>query len=160
MEEQKTVDEKKPAQASVVQQVIKTTAAPAAPARYARGSVGVEEDMPFETVTHRVKPQRKKRDDSDEISDYDDREEAPSSEEEVKPEPVVEPVPKKAGKKGANKAAPPQKQAAQPAKTTAAAGKGRTPSANERDLQKQREELAKKAELAKKQQLEQEKRKE
>lgn len=114
MEEQKTEEDKKPAQTPVVQQVIKTTAAPAAPARYARGSVGVEEDMPFETVTHRVKQpreqRRKKRDDSDDSSDYDDREEEPSSEEDVKPEPVVEPAPKKApapSKKAATKAAPP-----------------------------------------------------
>jgi hypothetical protein len=109
--------------------------------------------MPFETVKSRTavpaERRRKRRADSDETSDYDDREE-PSSDEAEKPEPVVEPVQKKAPapapKKASNKAAPPQKQAAQSSKTAAAqpAAKTRTPSANERDLQKQREEIVKK----------------
>lgn len=145
MEEQKTVDEAKPSPTPVVQQVIKTTEAPAAPPRYARGSMGVEEDMPFEAVTRRVKaPRRKRRDSDDSSDDYDNEQDEPSrdsSPEVVKAEPVAEPVQKKAAapqKKAATKAAPPQKQAApQPAKTKAAAtGKGRTASANERDLQK------------------------
>lgn len=73
------------------------------------------------------------------MSDYDDREDSDEPEA-VKPEPVVEKkvVEKKAApSKKAAKAAPPQKQGGQGGKAaTQAAGKNRTQSANERDLQK------------------------
>ena len=99
-----------------MQPVIKTTTT-AQSQRKAKGSVGIEQDMPFETVAKKVKApkQRKRKGDSDDLSDDLTDPDWIESDEDVQTKPAApakqaeKSKPAAGGKKAAAKAAAAQK---------------------------------------------------